>query len=161
MAGGPDSIWQRYVFNTTSDLNGSITGSILGQKREQEHPWYDKGYGSSFLLCHCCFWWYRRSQCCQMRMGKRTNGIRDRTQKRFLLEPLQFFLIIFAAAIQGWVLKDPVIGNFTKKICTSSYILCKIYMSVCLSVGPAYETPKLIHYRVVLFHTPYIGLTDV
>ena len=32
---------------------------------------------------------------------------------------------------------------------------------VCLSVGPASETPKLIHYRVVLFHTPDIGLNDL
>ena len=30
--------------------------------------------------------------------------------------------------------------------------------SVCLSIGPASETPKLIHYGVVLFHTPDIGL---
>ena len=32
---------------------------------------------------------------------------------------------------------------------------------VCLSVGPASNTPKLIHYRVVLFHTPDIGLNDL
>ena len=31
----------------------------------------------------------------------------------------------------------------------------------CLSVGPASETPKLIQYRVVLFHTPDIGLIDL
>ena len=32
---------------------------------------------------------------------------------------------------------------------------------ICLSVGTASETPKLIHYRVVLFHTPDIGLNDL
>ena len=34
-------------------------------------------------------------------------------------------------------------------------------LSICLSVGPASETPKLIHYRAVLFHTPDSGLTDL
>ena len=33
--------------------------------------------------------------------------------------------------------------------------------SVCLSVGQASDTPKLIHYRVVLFHTQDIGLIDL
>ena len=30
-----------------------------------------------------------------------------------------------------------------------------------LYVGPASVIPKLIHYRVVLFHTPDSGLTDL
>ena len=30
-----------------------------------------------------------------------------------------------------------------------------------LSVGPASETPRLIQYRVVLFHTSDIGLNDL
>ena len=34
-------------------------------------------------------------------------------------------------------------------------------MSVWLSVGPASKIPKLIHYRVVLFHTPNSGLIDL
>ena len=33
--------------------------------------------------------------------------------------------------------------------------------SVCLSVGLVTGIPKLIHYRVVLFHTPDSGLTDL
>ena len=41
-----------------------------------------------------------------------------------------------------------------------SWISC-LYGSIYLSVGPASETPKLIHYRVVLFHTPDIGLIDL
>ena len=32
---------------------------------------------------------------------------------------------------------------------------------VCLYVGPASETPKFIHYRLVLYHTPDIGLIDL
>ena len=31
----------------------------------------------------------------------------------------------------------------------------------CLSIGPASEIPKLIHYRVVVLHTPDSGLTDL
>ena len=31
----------------------------------------------------------------------------------------------------------------------------------CLSVGPASKIPNLIHYRVVLFHTPNSGLIDL
>ena len=38
------------------------------------------------------------------------------------------------------------------------YLVC---LSVCLSVGLASETPKLIHYRLVLFHTPDIVLIDL
>ena len=34
-------------------------------------------------------------------------------------------------------------------------------LSVYLSVGPAYKIPKLIHFRVVLFHTPNSGLIDL
>ena len=36
-----------------------------------------------------------------------------------------------------------------------------IKTETCLSVGLASEIPKLIHYRVVLFHTPDSGLTDL
>ena len=32
---------------------------------------------------------------------------------------------------------------------------------VCLSVGTASKIPKLIHYRVVLFHTPNSGMIDL
>ena len=33
--------------------------------------------------------------------------------------------------------------------------------TICLSVGPASETPNHINYRVVLFHTPDIGLINL
>ena len=36
-----------------------------------------------------------------------------------------------------------------------------VVTTVYLSVGPASVIPKLIHYRVVLFHTPDSGLTDI
>ena len=43
---------------------------------------------------------------------------------------------------------------------TSTSVCLSVCMSVCLSVGLATGIPKLIHYRVVLFHTPDSGLTD-
>ena len=36
-----------------------------------------------------------------------------------------------------------------------------ICLSVCLSVGPDSKIPKLIHYRVVLLHSPNSGLADL
>ena len=36
----------------------------------------------------------------------------------------------------------------------------KVIKEVCLSVGMVTGIPSLIHYRVVLFHTPDSSLTD-
>ena len=55
--------------------------------------------------------------------------------------------------------KYPPITQVTTTVTITRTII--ISHTVCLSVGPATETPKLIHYRVVLFHTPDIGLIDL
>ena len=41
---------------------------------------------------------------------------------------------------------------------TGSYLVITF---VCLSVGPASKIPKIIHYMVLLFHTPNGGLIDL
>ena len=76
----------------------------------------------------------------------------------------------------GAVVPGPLVQGAFGRSCV---LLCDIYkhskceetiphvdkLSICrilyMSVGPASETPKLIHYRVVLFHTPDIGLIDL
>ena len=50
---------------------------------------------------------------------------------------------------------------FTEKKRTRCVVSILTFKSVCLSVGPASKIPKLIHFRVVLLHTPNSGLIDL
>ena len=52
-------------------------------------------------------------------------------------------------------------GNLHEKKTNREWIFQGECKDRCLSVGPASETPKLLQYRVVLFHTPDNGLIDL
>ena len=54
-----------------------------------------------------------------------------------------------------------LVNGVGSRVCGVSGCTSSTHNSVCLSVGPASETPKIIHYRVVLFHTPDICLIDL